>query len=222
MIRRPTGARRGERRRRAVPVKWPHAGPARPNAAEDPRRALHRRRTARGLARAVETAGPRALAGDDPQRHGRPRGAGLHREPAHVGGTHPDVQGLPVLRRQPDGDEAAGAGRDPSPRRRIHRRPAAAAHERGGHAPVAAHAFRRRRHDAEAARGELPAHRVPAPVRPARAAHHRHVRGRRAEPHPAYRPGVLAVAARRRRPTSSTGTMRASRTAPSARCSPRS
>ena len=43
--------------------------------------------------------GPRAVAGDDPQRDGRPRGAGLHREPAHLGRAHSDGQGLPLLRR---------------------------------------------------------------------------------------------------------------------------
>ena len=76
--------------------------------------------------------GPRAFARDDPQRDGGPRGDGLHREPAYVGRTRADAQGLPVLRRQPDGDEAARADRDPSARGRAHRRPAAAARERRG------------------------------------------------------------------------------------------
>jgi heat shock gene repressor HrcA len=41
---------------------------------------------------------------------------------------------------------------------RAHRRSAAATRERCGHAPVAAHAFRRHRHDAQAARDDVPAH----------------------------------------------------------------
>ena len=59
-------------------------------------------------------------------------------------------------------------------------------------AAVAAHALRRRRDDAAAARAAVPPPRVPAAVRAARAADHRHARRRRAEPHPAHRPLVHA------------------------------
>ena len=72
-------------------------------------RALHRRRAAGRLARAVAALRARAVAGDDPQRDGGPGGDGLHREPAHVRGPRADAQGLSLLRRQPDGGEAARA-----------------------------------------------------------------------------------------------------------------
>ena len=117
-------------------------------------RALRRRRAAGRLARAVAAFGARAVAGDDPQRDGRSRGDGLHREPAHVGRARAHAAGLPLLRRQPDGREAARARRDPSARRRAQRRSAAAARQRRRVTAVAAHAVRRRRDDAEAARGD--------------------------------------------------------------------
>ena len=51
--------------------------------------------------------------------------------------------------------------------------------------------------DAEAARSGVPPSRIPATVRTARAADHRHARRRRAEPHPAHRPGLFADPAHR-------------------------
>ena len=44
-------------------------------APQDADRALHRRRSAGRIAHAVQVLRTRAVAGDDPQRHGRPRGA---------------------------------------------------------------------------------------------------------------------------------------------------
>ena len=87
--------------------------------------------------------------------------------------------------------------RDRSPRRRARRRPAAAARQHRGGPPVAAHPVRGCRDDAQAPRRHLPPPRVPAPRRAARAADPGHRRRRRAEPHPAHRPVVLARAARR-------------------------
>ena len=86
--------------------------------------------------------------------------------------------------------------RDRSPRRRARRRPAAAARQRRGGTAVAAHAVRGCRHDAQAPRRDVPPSRVPAPRRAARAADPRDRRRRRAEPHPAHRPLVLARPAR--------------------------
>ena len=124
---------------------------------------------------------------------------GFIASPHTSAGPRADAQGLPVLRRQPDGREAARAGRDPPARRGAARRPPAAARQRRRVAAVAAHAVRRRRDDAQAARGGVPAPRVPAPVRAARAADHRHRRRRRAEPHPAHRPRVHASRSSSRR-----------------------
>ena len=64
-------------------LQWNHAGRACQDAAEDPGRTLHRRRPAGRLAHAVARQRARAVAGDDPQRDGRPRGARPDRQPAH-------------------------------------------------------------------------------------------------------------------------------------------
>ena len=61
-----------------------HARQARPDPAQDADRALHRRGPADRLAHAVQVLRPRPLARHDPQRDGRPRGARLHRQPAHL------------------------------------------------------------------------------------------------------------------------------------------
>ena len=181
----------------AAALEWAHAGTARTASAEDAHRALRERRPARRLARALAPFGPRPVAGHHPQRDGRPRGDGLHREPAHLRGARPHAQGLSLLRRQPDGDEGARARGDPSPRGRARGRPAARAREHGGGTALAAHAVRGRGDDAAPARSRVPPPRVPAPGRAARAADPRDGRRRRAEPHPAHRPLVHAVAAHR-------------------------
>ena len=87
--------------------------------------------------------------------------------------------------------------RDPPPRGRAQRRPPAADRQRRGVAAVAADAVRGRRRHAEAPRSGVSPPRVPAPLRAARAADHRHAGRRRAEPHPAYRSIVFADAADR-------------------------
>ena len=89
-------------------------------------------------------------------------------------------------------------------------------------APVAAHAFRRRRDDAATARAVVPSSRIPAPVRPPRAPDRRDAGRRRAEPHPAHRPCPTRSRSSSRRPTSSTRISRASRFPRSASCSPTS
>ena len=110
------------------------------------------RRPAGRLARAVAPFGPRAVAGDDPQRDGGPRGDGLHREPAHVGRPRADREGLPLLRRQPHGHEAARDDGDPPPAKASSSRdrPQQLVSTAAG-LLVAAHAVRRRGDDAAAA-----------------------------------------------------------------------
>ena len=157
--------------------------------------------------------------GHGAQRDGRPGGDGLHREPAHVGRPRPDAQGLPLLRRQPDRRAGARAGRDPSARGRADRRAADRARVRGREPAVPAHAFRRRRRDAEAPRRLVPASRVPAAVRAPRAADHRDAGRRRAEPDPAHRARVHAGRARSKRRTSSTSISPAARSRRCARAS---
>ena len=65
---------------------------------------------------AGRAAQPRRLAGDDPQRHGRARGRGLHRPAAHQRRPRPDRQGLPAVRRPALDGQAAVAGRAPGDR----------------------------------------------------------------------------------------------------------
>ena len=49
------------------------------------------------------------FAGHDPQRDGRPRGDGIHRQPAHLGRPRAHAQGLPLLRRHAARLSPAGA-----------------------------------------------------------------------------------------------------------------
>ena len=97
---------------------------------------LRRHRGARRLQGAHRAAQPRGLPGDRAQRHGGAGGRGLHRPAAHQRRAHPDRQGLPALRRQARGRQAAvvaGAPGHPElPRRR--RRPR---RRRGPHGPAA-------------------------------------------------------------------------------------
>ena len=138
----------------------------------------------------------RPVAGDDPQRHGRPRGARADRQPAHVVGASADAARLSAVRRHA-ADRRADAGRadarDPGPPAG---RRAAAPAVGGGLAAVEPVAFRRCGDD-PAARVAVPAGRVPAPVRAAHPADHRHHRGRRPEPRAVDRPRLHAFAAGR-------------------------
>ncbi len=74
-----------------------HARPTRPDPAQDPDRTLHRRRPAGRFAHALEVFRPRTLAGDHPQRDVRPRGDGLHHQPAHLRRPRADALGLPSV-----------------------------------------------------------------------------------------------------------------------------
>ena len=74
---------------------------------------------------------------------------GFIASPHTSAGRVPTAEGLSLFCRQPDGGEAARGARDPSARRRALGRPAAAARQRCGGPAVAAHAVRRRGHDAQ-------------------------------------------------------------------------
>ena len=176
----------------------PHAERSRAGPAQDPRRALHRGRPARRLAGPRARFQPGALPGHDQERHGRPRGDGLRREPAHLGRARADAEGLPVLRRHaahrapPRGSRArADRGEPPAGR---------PAPRRGGRLPAAVgpHAFRGRGDVPAAPRGAA-ARRVHPPLREARHPHHRRLRRGGAEPRAGDRPALLRVAARRGR-----------------------
>ena len=173
------------------------SGTARAAPAQDADRALRHRGPAGRLAGAVASFRPRPLRRHRAQRDGRSRGDGLHRESPHLGRPGAHRQGLPLLRRQPDGDEAARAAGDPSPRGPAVGRSTAAARQRRRGDALPAHPVRGRGDDAQAPRRDVPPPRVPAPGGAARAADPGHGRGRRAEPHPAHRPLLLPCAARR-------------------------
>ena len=181
------------------------------------------RRPAGRLARAVAAFGARAVAGDDPQRDGGPGGDGLHREPAHVRRPRAHAEGLPLLRRQPDGGEAARADA-----RSTASKASSSADRPQQLVSAAAGLLSQLTQFAgvvmtpQAARGGVPPPRIPAPGRAARAADPRHRRRRRAEPHPAHRPRVLAVAADRGDEFLQPAISPASRSRRSARASPTS
>ena len=127
------------------------------------------------------------------QRHGRPRGDGLRREPAHLGRPRAHLARLPRLRRHAAHDQAARASRARATRgqppsrspaaRDQPRRPSCSPSSRTS--PGVVMAPRRRS-------AGVPPHRVPVPVREARAADHRDARRRRAEPHPRHRQAFTA------------------------------
>ena len=127
-----------------------HAGRARQDPAENAGRALHRRRPAGRLAHAVAGQRPRAVAGDDPQRDGRPGGAGPHRQPAHQRRPHADRARLPAVRRH-HADGAADLAHVGARSRRSRRscsRPAAARDRQRRAAAVEPVELRRRGHRA--------------------------------------------------------------------------
>ena len=179
------------------------------------------------------------LAGHDPQRHGRPRGGGLHRPAAHQRRTGPDRQGLPAVRRPALPGQAAEPGRAPCDRelpgrgRRPRRRdgalgaPAGPDHPAGRPRPVpVADQLRGPPRRARLAQRAPPAAGPDRRHRPDRAARGRGarcpVRGRpRPAAHPAQRVGgrrVVHLGGRpRRRPPGSASTRPAVR--PSRSCS---
>ena len=165
--------------------------------AESARGALHRRRPAGRLAHALARQRPRAVAGDDPKRHGRSRGARPDRQPAHQRRPRAHGARLPALRRHHAhrADEPAAARlRRAAHRGAAPRRPAAARHRQRGAAAVEPVELRRRDHGAE--EGErVPPHRVHAPVGAARSGDPGRARRRRAEPRHLHGPGLHRVAA---------------------------
>ena len=166
-----------------------HAGSARTTSAEDARRALRRRRPARRFARAVAHSGLELSPATIRNVMADLEEMGLIASPHTSAGPRAHAARLPLLRRQPDGREAARGRRDPSARRRAQpstgrssssTRPRQLLSQLTQFAGVVATPKRRE--------AVVPPPRVPAPVRPARAADHRDARRRRAEPHPAHRP----------------------------------
>ena len=118
------------------------------------------------------------------QRHVRPGADGAPDVPAHLRRPHPDLQGVPGVRRQPARGAPArrGDGRlDPRAARPRPRR--AGADQRRVELPVRVHPHGRHGHGAASRRQAAPAGGIPAAGRPPRARGPDHRGGRDPEPH---------------------------------------